>query len=472
MVFSAIGRFFATEPHIERLPEEEVRRQYPKYRMRVMESTFIGYAMFYLVRNNVSVVTKDLEHVLHYNDQMLGNILAITAISYGIGKFFMGAASDRSNPRKFMAAGLLATGLCNLAFGWIPSYYMHLFLWGLNGLFQGMGWPPCGRSMGHWYSEKERGLTFSIWNTSHNVGGGLAGVLAAWSVSHIGGWQYAFIIPGVLSIAGAVYAYIRLVDTPQSVGLPPIEEFKADGSGVKQSEEAERELTWKELFLDNVLLNRLVWLLAIANFFAYISRYSMLDWGPKYLQEVKGATRGHGGLAVLALEFGGIPSTILLGWVSDLAKGRRGMVATICMVPIIVAFTTILLTPPGHLWLDMTMLVIVGLCIYPVINFIVIMALDATSKKAIGAAAGFIGLMGYLGRTALDTVFGGMLKHYKQVYSIEQAWDLVLYSIVGCTVIAFIMLAFTWNLRPKSHLVAAKQPAPSDKETEPVASAQ
>ena len=101
-------------------------------------------------------------------------------------------------------------------------------LWALNGFVQGMGWPPCGRVMGHWFSESERGLTFSIWNTSHNVGGGIAGWLAAWAVDDFGGWQYAFYVPGAIAAIGAVYLFWRLRDTPQSVGLPPIEEYRND----------------------------------------------------------------------------------------------------------------------------------------------------------------------------------------------------------------------------------------------------
>ena len=88
---------------------------------------------------------------------MLGNILAISAFSYGLGKFVLGAVSDRSNPRVFMACGLLFTALCNFAFGSVASYPVHLALWSLNGFFQGMGWPPCGRSMGHWFSKRNVG---------------------------------------------------------------------------------------------------------------------------------------------------------------------------------------------------------------------------------------------------------------------------------------------------------------------------
>ena len=74
------------------------------------------------------------------------------------------------------------------------------------------------------------------------------------------------------------------------------------------------------------------------------------------------------------------------------------MVAVLCMIPIILAFAGLRFVPEGSMALDLFLLFIVGLFIYPVINFITIMALDLTSKKAIGAAAGFIGLFGYIGR--------------------------------------------------------------------------
>jgi OPA family glycerol-3-phosphate transporter-like MFS transporter len=451
MAIGQLRRIFAPPPPIERLPSAEIERLYPRYRWQIMESTFLGYAAFYLVRNNLAVVAKDMEGALHYQHSDIGSLLAITAVSYGIGKFVMGAVSDRSNPRTFMAFGLLATAILNFVFGGMTAFSVHLALWALNGFVQGMGWPPCGRAMGHWFSERERGLTFSIWNTAHNVGGGIAGYLAAWAAAYWGGWQYAFYIPGGLAAIGALYLLIRLRDTPQSLGLPPIEEYKNDYPAHHALRgEPERELTTRELLVDCVLKNKYVWLLAFANFFAYITRYSMLDWGPTYLREMKHATLTGGGAAVMALEFGGIPSTILLGWLSDLAGGRRGMVAVLCLLPILAAFTTILFIPAGYLWLDMTMLSAVGLFIYPVINFIVIIALDLNGKKAIGTVAGFIGLFGYLGRTAQAKCFGWMLDYFGAAWGKEQAWSLVIAAILACTLVAIFLLAFTWRLKPRA----------------------
>lgn len=449
-LLAPLRRYYAPPTPIERLSDDEVRRIYPRYRWSALESTFMGYAAYYLVRNNVAIVSTKLEHELNYTKSMIGDILAVTAISYGLSKFLMGSVSDRSDARKFMATGLMLSAILNFAFGASADYYTHLLLWATNGFVQGMGWPPCGRVMGHWFSESERGLTFSIWNTSHNLGGAIGGWLAAWAVLEFGGWQYAFYVPGALAAVASVYLFVRLRDTPQSVGLPPIEEFRNDyPEGSTDAAEHERTLSFRELLVDRVLKNKFVWILAIANFFAYITRYSMLDWGPAYLQETKGADLKDVGWAIVAIELGGIPSTILFGWMSDRIGGRRGMVAALCMIPVVAAFVAIVMTPAGHLWLDFTMLGIIGCFIYPVINLITIAALDVASKKAIGTAAGFIGLFGYIGRTVQAKGFGWTVDHYSASHGELAAWNIVLYSIIVCGVLATVLLALTWRVKPR-----------------------
>lgn len=97
-------------PHIPRLPRKQAQQFYPKMRWQIMESTFIGYATFYFVRNNLPVVSREMGLALHYSKEQAGNILAATAIAYGAGKLFMGAWSDRGNPRYSMPLGVLCAG--------------------------------------------------------------------------------------------------------------------------------------------------------------------------------------------------------------------------------------------------------------------------------------------------------------------------------------------------------------------------
>ncbi|HLJ44817.1 MAG TPA: MFS transporter [Bryobacteraceae bacterium] len=423
-----------------RLPDALVRRRYPRMRWQILEATFIGYATFYFVRNNLPVVSKEMGQALHYSKSDIGDMLALTAIAYGIGKFLLGAVSDRSNPRYFMPAGLLLTALCNFLFGGVSNYYVHLSLWTVNGLVQGMGWGPCGRSLGHWYSLRERGTVFAFWNIAHNVGGGLTGIIAAYSTAWMG-WRYAFYVPGFLAILCAIYLLLRLRDTPQSEGLPPIEEYKNDYPPHADAADQERELGTRELLVRYVLTNKYLWLFAAANFFVYIARYSMLDWGPTYLKEVKHANLEEGGLSTAIFEFAGIFSTILMGWLSDKAGGRRGMVSLLCMIPVFGAFGGILYTPPGMLWLDLSLFAVVGFFVYPPVMLLGVTGLDFTSKKAVGAGAGFIGLFGYLGRTVQGKVLGTVAEHH--------GWNPAFYCILGATFAGILILALTWRLAPR-----------------------
>jgi OPA family glycerol-3-phosphate transporter-like MFS transporter len=431
---------FRPAAHVSRLPAEQVRQLYPKFRWRILESTFIGYATFYFVRNNLPVVSKEMGQALHYSKGQIGDLLALTAIAYGIGKFVMGAWSDRSNPRYFMPAGLLLTALCNFLFGAASSFPVHLTLWTLNGLAQGMGWAPCGRSLGHWYSVGERGTVFAFWNLAVNVGGGLTGLIAAYSTAWMG-WRSAFYVPGVLAVLCAVYLIARLRDTPQSVGLPPIEEYRNEYPD-QGGRDREEELGTRELLVTYILKNRYVWLFAAANFFVYLTRYSMLDWGPTYLKEVKHASLEQGGFSTAIYELGGMFSTVLMGWLSDRAGGRRGMISLICMVPVFLAFGGILYAPPGMLWLDLTLFGIIGFFIYPPVMLLPVMGLDFTSKKAIGAAAGFIGLFGYLGRMAQGKGIGTLAEQY--------GWNAAFYGILASTLMGILLLSWTWNLKPRA----------------------
>jgi len=78
-----------------------------------------------------------------------------------------------------------------------------------------------------------------------------------------------------------------------------------------------------------------------------------------------------------------------------------------------------------------------------------VMGLDLTNKKAVGTAAGFIGMFGYLGRTVQAKGFGFILDYFATTYDIVTRWNIVLYSIVACTVISIVLLAFTWKVKPR-----------------------
>lgn len=335
-------QWFRPAPHRARRSQAEIAKLYPVYRWRVFEAAFIAYATFYIVRNNFAPVSKELGAALHYDKLMLGNILAATAVAYGIGKLVMGFFADRSDARKYVGTAMLLTAGCNFAFGSTLNYAGQLVLWTLNGFVQGMGYGPCTRALAHWYSVKERGTIFGVWNTSHCVGGGVAGILAAACAQHWG-WRSAFYVPGAIATLCAIYLFWRMRDTPQAMGLPAVEEYRNDWPP-EEKERHERELGFREIFLEYILPNKMLWILAVANIFVYIARYAMVDWGPTYLKEVKGASLLSGGFSTLVIEFAGAAGMLTMGWASDRLGGRRARVSAMAMVPLLLAFLGLILS--------------------------------------------------------------------------------------------------------------------------------
>ncbi|WP_019614818.1 glycerol-3-phosphate transporter [Psychromonas ossibalaenae] len=437
---------FRPVAHIERLPEGQVDPIYKRLRWQLFLSIFVGYAGYYLVRKNFSLAMPFLIEEYGYSRGDLGVALAAVSIAYGLSKFLMGNVSDRSNPRYFLAAGLLMSALVMLCFGLMPwatgSITAMFILLFLNGWFQGMGWPACGRTMVHWWSHKERGGIVSVWNVAHNVGGGLIGplfLLGLWAFND--DWKAAFYVPAMFASFIAIFVFLTMRDTPQSCGLPAVEEYK-DDYPENYTKSFETELSAKDIFFKYVFKNKLLWYIAIANAFVYMIRYGVLDWAPVYLSEVKEFSVDKSSWAYFLYEWAGIPGTLLCGWMSDkLFKGRRAPAGILFMVLVTIAVFVYWFNPAGNPMVDMLALVAIGFLIYGPVMLIGLYALELAPKKAAGTAAGLTGLFGYLGgAVAANAVLGYTVDHF--------GWDggfLVLTVSCGLSIVFFILAMFGEN---------------------------
>jgi MFS transporter, OPA family, glycerol-3-phosphate transporter len=440
--------FLKPAPDKERIPANRIDSAYRRSRIRVFLGIFTGYAAYYLVRNNVALAIPDILQ-LHpeYSKAELGMALTGLSIAYGISKFLMGSISDRSNPKYFLPLGLLLS--CAIAFlcGTVKAIYASLFilvmLQTFNGWVQGMGWPPCGKSMVHWFSTRERGLTVSVWNVAHNVGGALVANLALLGMTLYQDWGAKFYFNALVAALVAICAYVLLLDTPQSCGLPPIEEYKNDYPP-DYSADHERTFTFKEIFFDHVLRNKYLWAIAFANAFVYFVRYGVVNWIPTYLETAKGYSFKESSLAWSLYEYAAIPGTIACGWLSDrVFKGKRAPANIIFMALTLVAVIVYWLNIKGPRWIDYAALIAIGFLIYGPIMIIGLHALDLVPKKAAGTAAGFTGFFGYVFGSALSGTGVGWIAD-------RWGWDGVFITMVACCLLTIFFSALTLGHRMES----------------------
>ena len=430
------------------VPPPRVDRAYRIQRRRVFAGIFIGYAAYYLVRNNLALAIPDIlrEHP-EYSKAELGTALTGLSIAYGFSKFLMGSVSDRSNAKYFLPLGLLLSCTIMFASGTVKAIYASLavliLLQTLNGWVQGMGWPPCGKTMVHWFSTRERGLVVSVWNVSHNIGGALVANFALLGVVLFGDWGAKFYFNALIAALLAVVVFLLMRDTPQSCGLPPVEEYKNDYRP-DYSADHERTFTFKEIFFEHVLNNRYLWAIAVANAFVYFVRYGVVNWIPTYLETAKGFSFRQSSLAWSLYEYAAIPGTIACGWISDrYFRARRAPATMLFMGLTLVAVIVYWLNIRGPIWIDYAALIAIGFLIYGPIMLIGLHALDLVPKKAAGTAAGFTGFFGYVFGSAIAGTGVGWIAD-------TWGWNGVFVTMVACCVLTIAFSALTLGHRVES----------------------
>lgn len=432
--------FLSAPPAASPVSPERVDSMYRSWRFKVFMGIFLGYAGFYLIRNNVSLVSAILKEHDIMNAAGIGIVANAVLFAYGLSKFFMAMLSDRANARYFMPIGLALSAIMNLLIAFVPvlsaSVGLFAIMMFINGWFQGMGWPPSGRVLVHWFSTTERGWMTSIWNCAHNVGGAGVGLLSAWALDTFAtsdaDWRPAFWAPAIAALIVALIALILVRDRPEALGLPPIEEYRNDPAKVKETS----DMPWKEMLFKHVLTNRVVVLLAITNVFVYTLRYGVLNWIPIYLTEqVHGVNVKEGILGFAIYEGAGIAGTLLCGWVSDkIFKGWRSGAGILFLAGVGIALLAYWLMPySAPIWVFYLLIAVIGGLIYGPVMLIGLQAIDLSPTNVAGTAAGFTGLFGYLLGATLASSGVGLLIH-------NFGWNIAYGFLIVVAVVAVILM--------------------------------
>lgn len=438
----SLFNLFKPAPHPPQIEDKDViDREYRYWRIRIFYSMYAGYVFFYFTRKSFTFAMPAMIQELGFSKAELGWLATILYITYGFSKFVNGVLSDRSNPRYFMAIGLILTGIFNFLFGMSSSIFFFALFWGLNGWFQGWGWPPITKQLTYWYAKHERGTWWSICSTSHNIGGALIPLLAGFLAQHYG-WRYAMHVPGAICILYGLLLLNRMRDVPQSLGLPPIEVYKGqtkDVSEEKTKEAQDKNLpTPKQILFEHVLNNKFVWMLAVSYFFVYIVRTAVNDWTVVYLMEERqylNETIAGGNIAMF--ELGGFFGMLAAGWGTDyFFKGRRVPFMMLCALGLVVSMALFWVSPPGHIYLDYTLMTVIGFLVFGPQMLVGLAAAELVSKKAACTANGFAGCWAYAGAAFTGGPLGKIIDEY--------SWDGFFTLMLACCVATYLIL---WPIR-------------------------
>lgn len=452
--------------------DQSIRKKYNYWQWRTLIILMIGYAMFYFVRKNFSIVMPALESELGLSKAKLGLFLTLNGIIYGVSRFVNGFLADRVSRKRMMAAGLFLSALVNIFIGFSPEMNgvfnfldaegkatagLVVFigsLWLINGYTQGMGFPPCGSLMAHWIKPSELATKQSIWNSSHSIGAGLVAVLCGTVIlQHFSysAWQWCFFVPAMLAIAGALLILFGLKDTPASVGLPDPETMDENAPAKEAAVEdpAFTKRAYDVLLKKMVFQNPVVWILAVSNFFVYVIRFTILDWGATFLTQDRGLSIQTASSVVAASELiGGIVGTLLAGWATDrFFKSKSQRTCLVGLFGATLCFFLFWLTPKSLNNLAIVWIIMASFFVYMPQALIGIALSNQATKRVAASANGIAGILGYASTTVSGLVFG--------VIAEKLGWNSVFEVAIAFGVIGIILLATIWKAPADGYAKAA-----------------
>ena len=445
----SLFRVFLTGADKPRITEEsQVSALYKRHRLRIMLAITVGYGLVYTCRLALSMVKKPLIDNGIFTPVELGIIGSALFYTYAFGKLTNGFLADHMNLKVFFAFGVLISAVLNIGMGFSTILVLSVVLWGLNGWFQGFGAPTGAVAMANWFSNDERGRMYGIWSTAHAIGEGLTFVGVAALVT-LWGWRAGFWGPGVLCIVVAILLYIYMQDRPQTMGLPPVADWRNDHTGSSAEAGEAKESTWT--IQRTILKIPAIWVLALASASIYVTRYAINSWGVLYLQEAKGYSLMQAGSVISVNTIAGILGAVAFGFMSDkIFNARRPPTNVIFALMEIVGLLMVFFGPPGKPVFMTVAFFIYGFGLTGLVTSLGgLFALDIAPKRAAGAAMGFIGVFSYIGAALQDQISGHLIENGVTIVDGVRHYDFsaAVSFWIGMSVVSFILATSLWRVR-------------------------
>ena len=345
--------------------------------------------------------------------------------------------------------------------------------------------------MTNWFPDKERGTAWGTWNISHNIGGGLAPLVAG-TASKLG-WRYGMWIPGLIGIVIASLCFYGTKTSPESIGLEsaesfgksPEENYASKRPGYSHTDDANlqngdrtgtstidpNELPNKTLAetemgssasIIDIFTSPKIILLALSYFFLHIVRQGVSSWSSLYFVQKKGVDVAHASVILSGFELGGLIGSFVLGKVSDLMikkssdtktsssidgddgyVGKRIKISLVYLCLLVAMLLALYNSPKvSNLnthslnWIIVAML---GFALYGPQMSIGLIGAEIVPKKLVGASQGFLGIVAYTGAAYAGVPLASNLQ--------QHGWEWIFNFMIVCTCMTGMLLSPLWNAK-------------------------
>ena len=445
---SLYSHFRISKPRAQKVPAAEVDSTYRRLRTRTFWGVTVAYTLYYVCRMTLGVVKQPLIDGGYLTAGQLGIIGSAFYFVYAVGKFINGFIADYCNIRRFMAVGIGVSAAVNLllgalgllsgplGFGSMVILAFFAVLWGVNGWMQSMGSPPGTISLSRWFPLSRRGTMYSIFSSTPQLGKAVSMIMTGFIVA-AAGWQWGFLAAAVAGFIGLAVSLIFISDTPESEGLPSVQELSGEEVRPLDRKPTRELQKW-------VFRHPGIWVIAISTAFLYITQHAVSDWGVLFLQKQKAFSLERATQVIGLAEIFGVAGNLAAGWLSDVVfRGNR-------VRPVVLSGVLAVLSLAGFLFwsggfaANMAFVALFSFAFSVVFCIVAgLMALDFVPRKATGAALGIVGISSYAA-AGLQSVASGFLIDGYAAGGMYNFTPVSIFWLVACF-LAFTLPVIGWK---------------------------
>jgi ACS family hexuronate transporter-like MFS transporter len=387
---------------------------------------FFAAAINYIDRQVIGILKPTLQEQFHFNEQDYAAIVFTFQAAYAIGLLLSGRIMDRIGVRRGFALAVVVWSIGAVMHGaadWLPWLRIPtlsidppavVFLGGataglaLSRLVLGLGeagnFPASIKAVAEWFPKKERALATGIFNSGTNIGALVTPLVVPW-ITLAYGWQWAFVITGVLGFGWVIWWFVSYRDPDTHPGVNAAE------LAIIQSDPVEKTaaIPWSRL-----LPHRQTWAFAAGKFLTDPIWWLYLFWVPDFLKRNHGLDLKTMGLPLVVIYLvadvgsigGGWLSSHLIkrGWSTNAARKTAMLVCALAVVPMLAAAQV------KSLWMAVALVSIAAAAHQGWSANLFTLVSDMFPKRAVGSVVGIGGMAGSVGGMLIALVVGAILQ--------------------------------------------------------------
>ena len=419
-----------------------------KYRWTICSLIFFATTINYIDRSVISFLKSTFTQELGWTDGDYADVEITFKVFYALGLLGAGGLIDKLGTKIGYGLSTFLWSLAGIATAMVNTVLGFQIVRGALGLTEAGNFPSAIKTVAEWFPKKERALATGIFNSGANIGAIVTPLTVPFIVTQWG-WQWAFILTGLLGFVWLIFWFI-LYEVPRKhkkLSEAELNYIESDNDEQKGTvgDDTQAKMSWFKL-----LTFKQTWAFAIGKLLTDPIWWFYIFWLPDFFESMYNMKITAASWPVAAVYLLSTVGSVAGGWLPLYFINKRGwtvlkarkismLIYAFCVLPILGA----LVLGEINVWLAVIVIGIAAAAHQAWSANIFTTVSDMFPKKSTASVTGIGGMFGSLGGIFLSLfVQKNMFVHYRAINQIETAYYIMFIVCASAYLSAWLIMHF------------------------------